>query len=156
MVFVSGFYKATWKLLMASGICNFEKLSQVFFPLQATGFLLLGAAMILYLCFPKKNRNAVYAAAPAVYSGTMLFVAGMVLGIGALCVGLSVVSFRKKRKSAGVLYLIAFIFMLGMGYLSSKDFAQASMNWIAQGVNATGQALFLAGTWILHSANAKK
>ena len=33
--------------------------------------------------------------------------------------------------------------MLMMGYLSSRDFTQASMNWIAEGVNVVGQAILL-------------
>jgi len=37
-----------------------------------------------------------------------------------------------------------------MGYLSSQDFAQASMNWIAEGVNVVGQGAFLAGVLLLH------
>ena len=36
-----------------------------------------------------------------------------------------------------------FVLMLGMGYLSSRDFTQASMNWIAEGVNLVGQGIFL-------------
>ena len=39
-----------------------------------------------------------------------------------------------------------------MGYLSSRDFAQASMNWIAEGVNVVGQGALLAGTLMLHKA----
>jgi len=41
---------------------------------------------------------------------------------------------------------------LGMGYLSSKSFEKASMNWIAEGINAAGQLSFLAGCRILHKA----
>ena len=39
-----------------------------------------------------------------------------------------------------------------MGYLSAKDFAQASMNWIAEGVNIVGQGAFLAGALLLHKS----
>ena len=37
-----------------------------------------------------------------------------------------------------------------MGYLSSQDFAEAAMNWIAEGVNIVGQGALLAGTVLLH------
>ena len=37
-------------------------------------------------------------------------------------------------------------------YLSTKDFENASMNWIAEGVNFCGQGLFLLGTCMLHKA----
>ena len=39
--------------------------------------------------------------------------------------------------------MIAFICMLMMGYLSSRDFTKASMNWIAEGVNVVGQLILL-------------
>jgi hypothetical protein len=45
---------------------------------------------------------------------------------------------------------------LGMGYLSSRNFEKASMNWIAEGVNAVGQLAFLAGCRILHGAGLDK
>jgi hypothetical protein len=39
-----------------------------------------------------------------------------------------------------------------MGYLSSRDFAEASMNWIAEGVNVVGQGSMLAGAYLLHKS----
>lgn len=30
-----------------------------------------------------------------------------------------------------------------MGYLGTKDFSKASLNWIAEGVNLAGQVFFL-------------
>jgi glutamate-5-semialdehyde dehydrogenase len=43
-----------------------------------------------------------------------------------------------------------------MGYLSTKDFEEAAMNWIAEGVNFCGQGLFLLGAWMLHKAGLKQ
>ena len=37
-----------------------------------------------------------------------------------------------------------------MGYLSSRDFAKASMNWIAEGTNVIGQGAFLIGAILAH------
>jgi hypothetical protein len=37
-----------------------------------------------------------------------------------------------------------------MGYLSAQDFAEASMNWIAEGVNVVGQGTLLFGVYLLH------
>jgi hypothetical protein len=39
-----------------------------------------------------------------------------------------------------------------MGYLSSRDFAEASMNWIAEGVNVVGQGALLTGAVLLHKS----
>ncbi len=142
MVIAAGLMKATWKLLYALNVCDFERLNQCFFPMQSVGFLLSGIAVVAMLTFPQK-KNAVYAAAPAVFPGTMIFVALMVLGCLGLCGGLGVLAAKQKKTGAAILFWIAFVLMLGMGYLSSRDFAQASMNWIAEGVNVAGQGALL-------------
>ena len=66
MIVCAGFFKATWKLLYAANICDFEKLNQVFFPMQATGFVLAGLAMVSLLVFRQTKVYSV-AAAPAVF-----------------------------------------------------------------------------------------
>lgn len=161
MIFVAGLYKAIYKLLYAANICDFERLNAIFFPLQATGFILIGFGIAAFLIFkgskdfvPSDRLNAVITA-PAVFSGTMLFVGGMVLGLAALCISMCIISKRLKQYGAMALYIVALIFMLGMGYLSSKDFSSDSMNWIAQGVNITGQGAFLWGTAILNRHGLK-
>jgi hypothetical protein len=142
MVIAAGLMKATWKLLYALNVCDFERLNQCFFPMQSVGFLLAGIAVVALLAFPQR-KNAVYAAAPAVFPGTMIFVALMILGCLGFCGGLGILAAKQKKTGAAVLFWLAFVFMLGMGYLSSHDFTQASMNWIAEGVNVAGQAILL-------------
>ena len=151
MIVCAGFFKATWKLLYAANICDFERLNQVFFPMQATGFVLAGAAMVALLVCRGKRAYSV-AAAPAVFSGTMIFVGMMVLGALGLCGSLAVIARRMKKPLAIVLFLAAFVFMMGMGYLSSKDFADPNMNWIAEGVNVVGQGCMLLGVRLLMKA----
>jgi hypothetical protein len=142
MVIAAGLMKAVWKLLYALNVCDFERLNQAFFPMQSVGFLLAGIAVVALLAFPQR-KNAVYAAAPAVFSGTMIFVALMILGCLGFCGGLGILAAKQKKTGAAVLFWVAFVFMLGMGYLSSHDFTQASMNWIAEGVNVAGQGILL-------------
>lgn len=155
MIFVAGLYKAIYKLLYALDICDFRRINDIFFPLQATGFLLIGFAISAFLIFKgssetrRDHLNSVLLV-PTVFSGTMLFVSGMVIGLAGLCISMAVISARLKKYVALILYIVAFFFMLGMGYLSSKDFTQQSMNWIAQGVNIVGQASFLSATLILN------
>ncbi|MBQ1616248.1 MAG: hypothetical protein II086_03230, partial [Ruminococcus sp.] len=74
----------------------------------------------------------------------MIFVSLMVLGCLGFCGGLGILAAKRKKIGAAVLFWVAFVFMLMMGYLSSRDFTQASMNWIAEGVNLAGQAVLLA------------
>ena len=146
MVFCAGFMKACWKLLYGAGICDFERLNQAFMPMQAIGFLLAGISVIALLFF-KQEKNTTIAAAdvPAVFSGTMVFVAFMVLGCLGFCGGLGIYAGRQKNKRAAVLFWASFVLFLMMGYLSSRDFAKASMNWIAEGVNLVAElALFAA------------
>ncbi len=149
-VVCAGFLKATYKLLYALGVCDFEALSQVFFPMQSLGFLLAGVGMLALITHRQKKDGAFAAAAPAAFSGTFVFVTLMVLGLGLMDAGLCVLSRRLKKKWLIVLFVISFIFALMMGYLSSRDFAEASMNWIAELVNIIGQGTLLAGTVILH------
>ena len=153
MIFTAGFYKATWKLLFCMGLCDFEKLALCFMPMQSTGFFLIAAAMIAMLFF-RQGKNTAYSAAlaPAVFSGTAIFVSMMCLGTGVLCAALSYFACKLGKKKLTVLFVIVFFGMLGMGYLSSKDFADPAMNWIAEGVNVTAQSLLLIGSISLRRA----
>ena len=75
----------------------------------------------------------------------MIFVVMLVLGSLGYCGGLGIFAARQKKTKAAVLFWIAFVCLLMMGYLSSHDFTKASMNWIAEGVNVCGMtALLLA------------
>lgn len=155
MITAAGFFKATWKLLYAANICDFEALNRCFFPMQSTGFLLAGAAMVCLMAF--RQHPKMYAvAAPAVFSGTMIFVMMMVLGALGLCVSLCIIALRMKKKGAAVLFILAFVFMMMMGYLSSKDFADPMMNWMAEGVNVIGQGMLLCGMNVLNKAGLGK
>jgi hypothetical protein len=167
-IFVAGFSKALHKLLYAMGVCDFEKLSAMFFPLQSIGFILAGLGMASLL--RKKNRNAkvnsfaplylvlagtLTAGAtekPPVFSGTMIFVSFMVLGIGLICLSLSVMGAKLKKPAAIALFSVTFVCLLSMGYLSTKDFGSAGMNWLGEGLNTAGQICFLAGAVCLRRA----
>ena len=47
MSIMAGLFKATWKLLFALGVCDFDRLNKSFFPLQSVGILLAGIALML-------------------------------------------------------------------------------------------------------------
>ncbi len=149
-VVCAGFLKATYKLLYALGVCDFEALSHVFFPMQSLGFLLAGIGMLALMTHAQKKKGAFAAAAPAAYSGTFVFVTLMVLGLELMDVGLCVLSFKLKKKWLCALFVVSFVFALMMGYLSSKDFTEAYMNWIAEFINIIGQGTLLAGVIMLH------
>ena len=151
-IFIAGFLKATWKLLYALGACDFQALNTMFLPTQSIGFLLAGLGVVLMLTGRKRR---VLAAAPPVFGGTMLFISIMVLGLGAICSGLSVVAVRMKKSSAALLFILSFLCSMGMGYLSSRDAASATVNWIEQSVNCVGQGAMLLGALTLHRAGLR-
>lgn len=156
MVITAGLFKAMWKLLFAAGLCDFEKLNLCFMPMQATGFFLIAAALIAMMCFKQGENLCAVAAAPAVFSGTAIFVSMMCLGIGVLCTVLSVIAVKLKKKHLIAVFALAFIGMLGMGYLSSKDFSDPAMNWLAEGTNVLGQGLLLWGAMGLKKAGLQE
>ena len=160
MVFVAGFFKATWKLLYAFGICDFQGLNQSFFPMQSTGFLLAGLGCVALAFFRQQadgGQNVLAgAAAPAAFKGTFVFVAAMVAGVALMDFSLAKIARKRGAALAATLFAVSFVFALGMGYLSSKDFANPAMNWIAEGVNVCGQAIFLVASIILARKGAAK
>lgn len=133
-------------------VCDFQALNHVFFPMQTVGFVLTAAALIALLT-ARQGKGAAYAVAvPVVYNSSMLFVVLTVLGTLGICTSLAIVAARMKRRAAIALFVAAFVIMLAMGYLSSRDFTEASMNWIAQCTNIVGQAVLLLGVFNLHKA----
>ena len=151
-VTLSGALKATWKLLYAAGVCDFERLNNMFFPVQSIGFLLAGLGILAMLIHKQTKKAAALAVVPPVYSGTFIFIILMISGLGMMQASLCVLAKKMKKSSLIVIFIISFICSLGMGYLSTKDFAQASMNWIAEVVNFVGQLTSLIGIISLHKS----
>ena len=147
-VAIAGALKATWKLLYAAEICDIAIFNKMFFPTQSIGFLLAGLGMMLILFLKPTNKAKLSAMEPTL----LIMILLMVSGLAFLDAGLCIVSKKLKKPVAIVCFIVSFVCCLGMGYLSSKDFEKASMNWIAEGVNFCGQGLFLLGTWMLHKA----
>lgn len=146
-VTISGFLKATWKLLYAAEICDFQRLNSMFFPVQSIGFLLAGIGIVAMLSHKQSKALVIV---PPVYSGTFIFIILMVTGLGMMQASLCILAKKLKKDSMIIVFVISFICSLAMGYLSTKDFTQASMNWIAQIVNLIGQLTSLIGITSLH------
>ena len=151
-VAVAGVLKATWKLLYAANICNIVMFDELFFPLQSMGFLLAGVGIMSILFFRSSKKPSLFAMEPSL----LLMILLMVSGLGFLDAGLCILSKKLKKPALIAIFAVSFVCCLGMGYLSSKDFAKASMNWIAEFVNFFGQGLFLLGVWMLHKAGLDK
>ena len=140
-VFAAGFFKAIWKLQNALGVQPVELFNKAFFPTQSIGFLLLGVGMLALMYAERRGARSL----------TMVWVVLMVLGNLGMSAGLVYVASKLKKKAIP-LFIVAFVCSMMMGYLSSRDFAQASMHWVAQSVNTLGQLLLFLGARMLRKA----
>lgn len=152
----AGALKATYKLLYAANVCDFQSLNAMFFPVQSIGFLLAGVGALLMICQKKGKGALLGAAVPAVYKGTFVFVGLMVAGLGVLDTVLCILCTKLKKKWLIAIFVLSFVCSLAMGYLSSQDFAQASMNWIAEAVNVVGQGSLLYGVIMLKKSGLEE
>ncbi len=150
-IICAGIAKALYKLLYAAGICDFKVLSDIFFPVQSIGFLLAGIG-ILAMLIHRQGKNATLCVVPPVFTGTAIFVSCMCIGLAMIYIALCIISVKLKRPLLIIVFVLSFLCSLTMGYLSSKDFAQSYMNWLAQVINIAGQGLFFYGVIVLHKA----
>ena len=155
MVFTGGFYKALWKFLYALNICNFEALDIALFPLQGPGFILVFLGLT---SLKKKDFGAptALAVAPVLYQSNLIFIIMQVVGFGGIQYNMARIALYMKKKLAAVLFLLSFIFVLGMGYLGAKFDDSSSMHWLAQVTNILSEGCFLWGVMILHKAGLKE
>lgn len=152
MVLIGGFYKALWKILYALCICDYPLLSESFFPIQGTGFLLVFLALIGMFTPQNKKNVTLHSAAVPVLTSSMPFVILQIIGCAGMQWTMFGISLKMKKKNAAVCFVVAFIFMLAMGYLSAKFDDTPGMHWVAQLTNTVSQGSLLLGTWILHKA----
>jgi hypothetical protein len=150
-VFTAGFCKALWKLLYAADICDFTALEQMFLPVNSMGLLMVGLSLIGMLCWKRKD-TMILSAAPAVFSGSFVFIMMMVVGLGGICAVMSVLAARMKKKGTIILFVLSFVCAMGMGYMSSQDSTLAWVNWVEQSINMVSQLCLMVGTIALHKA----
>lgn len=174
MIFVAGASKALWKILVAVEVCDYVILNSIFFPLQGIGFVFYGIALFGVLFKIEKNDNKlnmsllpILALIPLVevpiFDSKMPFIIFQIIGcaIGQwmlLVMALKMKSdniTKLKRIIAMVLFVISFITMIAMGYLSSQ-FKTGATEWIAEIVNTISQGSLLGGVVILHLYGLKK
>lgn len=157
MVLISGVYKALWKVLYALNVCDYPVLSDSFFAMQAPGFLFVFIALIAL--FTKSNKKGVTlmgVGVVPVFSSNLPFIAMQTLGCAGMQWCLVAVSKKMKKPLAAVLFILSFVTMLCMGYLSAKFDDTAGMHWVAQLTNIVSQGALLGGVWLLHRAGLNK
>lgn len=149
MVTAAGFLKALYKLLYALNVGDFAWMSGQFFANQAFGFLLAGVGLMLAV--RSQGQPYAYAIVP-----TMALVGIMVLGLGAMDAALCFMASKLKDRKGLILIVVSFFLSLMMGYLSSRNFDQAYMNWMAEGINLAGQLCLYLGCVSLHNSGLAK
>ena len=152
-VFLAGFCKATWKLLYAANICNFVALEEMFMPVNSLGLLFVGLSLIGMICW--KRRGAMLSAAPVAFTSSMPFIMMMVVGLGGLCAGMSILAAKMKKGKFIVLFVLSFVCAMAMGYMSSQDSTQSWVNWAEQSINTVSQLCLMLGVIALHKAGLK-
>ena len=153
-VFLAGFCKATWKLLYAANICDFVALEEMFMPVNSLGLLFVGLSLIGMLCW--KRKGALLSVAPVPFTSSMPFIMMMVVGLGGLCAGLSVLSAKMKKAPVMILFILSFVCAMAMGYMSSQDSTQSWVNWAEQSINTVSQLCLMIGVIALHKAGLKE
>ena len=152
-VFMAGFCKALWKLLYAANVCDFKALEEMFMPVNSIGLLFVGLSLIFMVCLNKKSVMA--SVAPVAVTSSLPFIMMMVLGLGGMCASLSVLAVKMKKGKTMILFILAFVASMAMGYLSSQDSTLAWVNWAEQSINTLSQGCLMAGVILLHKANLK-
>ena len=152
-VFLAGFCKATWKLLYAANICNFVVLEKMFLPVNSIGLLFVGLGIIGMVVW--KRKTVMLSAAPVPFVSSMPFIMMMVVGLGGMCAGLSVLATKMKKAPMMALFILSFICAMAMGYMSSQDSTQSWVNWAEQSINTVSQLCLMLGVIGLHKAGLK-
>lgn len=151
-VFMAGFCKALWKLLYAANICDFVVLEKMFMPVNSLGLMFAGLSLIAMLF---RKKKATLCAAPPVFAGSMPFIMMMVVGLGGMCAGLSVLAAKMKIAPVMILFIASFACAMAMGYMSGQDSSLAWVNWVEQSINTASQLCLMLGVIVLHKKGLK-
>ena len=145
MAFTGGFFKALWKMLYALNVCDYVLLDHSFFAMQGPGFLLFFLG-VLGLFLKGGKNTTLRSVSPVVVTTSLPFIIMQVVGLGGAQFTLGIWGLKKGNKFAFVLYMISFVFMLGMGYLGAKFDDTSTMHWLAQLTNIVSLGSFLWAT----------
>lgn len=144
LIALGGILKATWKLLYAANVGDFQLMSQAQFVLVAPGFLAILVAVIILA--RKSAKTVMPVLALAGWKMPFLFVMTL-CSLGAQGI-LAYISFQRKAKLAAVGFIIAFMGLLAMGGLASAE-QTVAMQWIEESINSLGQIGFMFGSILL-------
>lgn len=170
MILFAGVFKAVYKIIYYGFDVDFYRFNYMFFPVQAFGFILACVALLIYV-FQRNTKAPLSIAILSVVTtdegkrlanDTMLYVVLQILGSAGLLGCLVYFAKKLKKPLAMVLFVISFICLLIMGFLSTRisrattNADYVMYNWLAEGVNTISQGLFLIGVLQLRKAGLKE
>ena len=123
-------------------------------PVNSLGLLFVGLSLIGMIIW--KRKSPMLSVAPPVFASSLPFIMMMVVGLGGLCVGLSVIAAKMKKGKFMILFILSFICAMAMGYMSSQDSTQSWVNWAEQSINTVSQLCLMLGVIALHKNGLKR
>lgn len=172
MVFVAGFLKALHKFLMAVARIDYVILDRQFTSTQSVGFALLAIALVGmftkynqdHIEHPTKDVKAEVVLLPLLsflplflaegeenkiseFTSTMPFIILMILGASVFLIMLMVLAIKMHRVVEIILFALSLVFMVGMGYLSTKHYFEGA--WMQISCNLCYQLCFFLGCLLL-------
>lgn len=148
LVFLGGFTKALWKLLVAAQVADIFWLGQVQFVLSGIGFLGMCVAVI-YMVRGHRRERAGSRAMLAMAAWKIPFLFVMTLSsLGANGI-LAYMSFKRGVRLAAIGFVISVMGIIAMGSLASGE-QTITMQWIEELVNAVTQFGFMVGCIVLY------
>lgn len=148
LIFIGGFLKALWKLLVTTGVGDFQLMSEIQFALVAPGFVLLLIVVIWIARSEGKQAKGKDILTPAIAAWKIPLLIVMTLASMGVMGILTYISFRQEAKLAAAGFIVAFLCLVGMGSMASGEQTLARQ-WIEQSINSLGQLGFMIGTIFL-------
>ena len=149
LIFLGGFLKALWKLLVATGVGDFQLMGEVQFVLVAPGFALLLIVVIGMARGEVKQANGKDTLIPAIAIWKIPLLIVMTLASMGVMGILTYISFHHKVKIAAAGFIVAFLCLVGMGAMASGE-QTLTRQWVEQSINSLGQLGFMIGTIFLY------
>ncbi|MCF0109807.1 MAG: hypothetical protein HUJ57_07060, partial [Erysipelotrichaceae bacterium] len=59
------------------------------------------------------------------------------------CLGLGLEAIRLGKKKLSLVYVLAYVLLLLMGFMSTRDSSSAIVNWMAEVINLASESLLL-------------
>ena len=148
LVFLGGFFKATWKMLYTLQIADIQWMSQGQFVFSGIGFLGIFVG-VLYMVRGRKSAstNGGVVAAMAPWKIPFLFVMTLT-SLGAEGI-LAYLAFQRGVRVAAYGFVVGVMGLLAMGALASTE-QTLVMQWVEEVVNTIGQLGFMVGSILLY------